>query len=350
MLIDDQKDKKIIKVNVNGRVMIDPATFRRLRPNYQFSSIIRDDKDLLSDSESEGEIEEIDEESSSSDDDASQSDPLKDDSDTRDAKEYKKWKKNHKKKLVRDPDNPEGYHIIWVKINKRVPEDVEALPKQPAEEDSTTPSFTDEEYLIANPVALGFSFSEKMWLEFAVSGINEIQWNAGAFDSLIIPDDQKTVVRALVESHAFEAKKNIDDVIQGKGRGLVAVLHGPPGTGKTLTAEGIAELLRKPLYVKNYPPTISKFQLIYPPGRISRRTRHPKQRRRTQPEPNPRRGTHLGRASPPRRSGRLPRGTHKLRRQPQRPRLHLPPNAGILPGHTISYHQPRHGLRPCVRE
>lgn len=37
-------------------------------------------------------------------------------------------------------------------------------------------------------------------------------------------------------------------MIQGKGKGLVAVLHGPPGTGKTLTAEGISELLRCPLY------------------------------------------------------------------------------------------------------
>ncbi|EHA23804.1 hypothetical protein ASPNIDRAFT_129504, partial [Aspergillus niger ATCC 1015] len=34
-----------------------------------------------------------------------------------------------------------------------------------------------------------------------------------------------------------------------KGKGLVAVLHGPPGTGKTLTAEGIAELLKRPLYM-----------------------------------------------------------------------------------------------------
>lgn len=39
------------------------------------------------------------------------------------------------------------------------------------------------------------------------------------------------------------------DFRQGKGRGLVAVLHGPPGTGKTLTAEGIAELLKRPLYM-----------------------------------------------------------------------------------------------------
>lgn len=38
-------------------------------------------------------------------------------------------------------------------------------------------------------------------------------------------------------------------MIQGKGKGLVAVLHGPPGTGKTLTAEGISELLKCPLYM-----------------------------------------------------------------------------------------------------
>ncbi|THU81534.1 P-loop containing nucleoside triphosphate hydrolase protein [Dendrothele bispora CBS 962.96] len=41
----------------------------------------------------------------------------------------------------------------------------------------------------------------------------------------------------------------ISDVIRGKGGGLVCVLHGPPGTGKTLTAEAVAELLRRPLYI-----------------------------------------------------------------------------------------------------
>lgn len=55
--------------------------------------------------------------------------------------------------------------------------------------------------------------------------------------------------QALVESHKYHAAESIDDVIQGKGKGLVAVLHGPPGTGKTLTAEGISELLKCPLYM-----------------------------------------------------------------------------------------------------
>ena len=235
--------------------MVDPATFRRLKPNYQFSSIKPKETDLLSDSEPEGDAEEINESSSSSSDDHSQSDPLED-TDEYFQKKYKQWKKTHKKKLIKDPDEPEGYHFVWVNIDEKEPEDIETLPgkEQAAENnDSTSPTFRDEEYLIASPVALGFSFTEKMWLEFAVSGIRDIQWNEGAFDSLIIPDDQKTVVKAMVESHEFEASKNIDDIIQGKGRGLVVVLHGPPGTGKTLTAEGIAELLRKPLYVRQVP-------------------------------------------------------------------------------------------------
>jgi SpoVK/Ycf46/Vps4 family AAA+-type ATPase len=37
-------------------------------------------------------------------------------------------------------------------------------------------------------------------------------------------------------------------VIEGKGNGLIILLHGGPGTGKTLTAESIAEFTGKPLY------------------------------------------------------------------------------------------------------
>lgn len=87
-------------------------------------------------------------------------------------------------------------------------------------------------------------------VEFPVSNIHEIKWNEKAFESLVLPEDQKSIVKALVESHTGKniASSTIDDIIQGKGRGLVSVLHGPPGVGKTLTAEGIAELLKRPLY------------------------------------------------------------------------------------------------------
>ena len=38
------------------------------------------------------------------------------------------------------------------------------------------------------------------------------------------------------------------DFMDGKGEGLIILLHGGPGTGKTLTAESIAELVERPLY------------------------------------------------------------------------------------------------------
>ncbi|KAF6816154.1 hypothetical protein CMUS01_12327 [Colletotrichum musicola] len=37
------------------------------------------------------------------------------------------------------------------------------------------------------------------------------------------------------------------DVVEGKGQGLVILLHGPPGVGKTLTAETVALATGKPL-------------------------------------------------------------------------------------------------------
>lgn len=33
----------------------------------------------------------------------------------------------------------------------------------------------------------------------------------------------------------------MDDIIAGKGNGLIILLHGSPGTGKTLTAERFAQ-------------------------------------------------------------------------------------------------------------
>jgi replication-associated recombination protein RarA len=52
-----------------------------------------------------------------------------------------------------------------------------------------------------------------------------------------------------VTSHLREENNKFDDIIKGKGRGLVTVLHGSPGVGKTLTAECIAEYSHRPLYV-----------------------------------------------------------------------------------------------------
>ncbi|TQV90683.1 hypothetical protein V2A60_006894 [Cordyceps javanica] len=110
-------------------------------------------------------------------------------------------------------------------------------------------ALTDEDYILASPVVLGFAFAEKQWLEFKVANVSEVKWNDQAWDSLVLEPETKDLIKALVTSRRSNASRTIDDVIQGKGKGLVTVLHGAPGTGKTLTAEGISELLQCPLYM-----------------------------------------------------------------------------------------------------
>ncbi|KAL3451638.1 hypothetical protein BJX65DRAFT_304231 [Aspergillus insuetus] len=225
-----KKKRTVIKVNINGRVMIDPAIHRRINPNYPISTVRPKDPDFLGDSD---------------DSDAGCCCVSGSESDQPQAHRRDSDSPQYKYKVVKDNDGRP--RVVAVEVDENGNE----IQKENMDEvgDASERDFTEEELLIASPVVLGFAFSEKLWLEFSISGISDIEWNEDAFRSLVLPDNQKSIVKALVESHTFCAAQNIDDVIQGKGKGLVAVLHGPPGTGKTLTAEGIAELLKRPLYM-----------------------------------------------------------------------------------------------------
>ena len=77
--------------------------------------------------------------------------------------------------------------------------------------------------------------------------LTEIDWTDDAFNLLVLCDTQKQLVRALVKQHT--KRKTFDDIIAGKGKGLVGLFCGHPGCGKTLTAEAVADLCRLPLYV-----------------------------------------------------------------------------------------------------
>lgn len=150
-------------------------------------------------------------------------------------------------KVVVYKDKKGKYHLITIPAGSGADLASQKLDSFESE-DGSTHTFSEEELLIASPVVLGFAFSVKHWLEFSLSGIREIEWNSDAFDSLVLPQHVKQNLRGLVKSHRFNAAKTIDDVIQGKGKGLNVVLHGPPGVGKTLTGESIADFLKCPLY------------------------------------------------------------------------------------------------------
>ncbi|KAK9791916.1 hypothetical protein SCARD494_07323 [Seiridium cardinale] len=256
-----KKKKSVIKVNINGRVMVDSSTHRRNNPNYPISLVRPKDHDLLSDPE------DSDEEGCCGSDSDPAGDGGKSLIDDDDRVKYVT-------KFIKDKDgNASSIRIAKEDLDdsdkdnlndfsgmddsdigdkggatKDDTVDEETTSSQTEDDKPSSREFAEEEYLIASPVVLGFAFAEKLWLELSVSGVSEISWNESAYDSLVLEPKTKDIVKALVESHKYHAAESIDDVIQGKGRGLVFVLHGPPGTGKTLTAEGISELLKCPLY------------------------------------------------------------------------------------------------------
>ncbi|KAI1456035.1 AAA family ATPase [Annulohypoxylon moriforme] len=92
----------------------------------------------------------------------------------------------------------------------------------------------------------GFNLKRKKWVDLEVDRIEEVVWDKEAFDNLVLDEDTKNMIQAMI-SNKIETEMSTD-LIRGKGNGLILLLHGGPGTGKTLTAESVAEVVEKPLY------------------------------------------------------------------------------------------------------
>lgn len=107
---------------------------------------------------------------------------------------------------------------------------------------------TEEQLLLCAPYVRGFLLRRKEWGKFCVDGIRDIAWNEEAFESLVLPNNEKDLLLAFAEGQA-NGNAKFDDFIQGKGKGIIMLLSGAPGVGKTLTAESVAETMRVPLYV-----------------------------------------------------------------------------------------------------
>lgn len=138
---------------------------------------------------------------------------------------------------------------------------------------------TDEEKLLLPPYVYGFVLQSRKWAKFQIDLISEAEYTSG-FDDLVLPTGHKETVRALVANHArMPRPKGLDDkqsmdLVRGKGKGLVILLHGAPGkqcysiymsaitavspsrfadpvitgVGKTSTAECVAASTKRPLF------------------------------------------------------------------------------------------------------
>ena len=198
-----KKKKAVIKVNINGRIMVDPSIHRRINPNYPISHVRPKDSDLASDDDYSGD----DSCGCATDSDRGSEEKekvkyvvklVKDD----------KGKPQYVRMPATDDDDDEASKEKLDEVSKEKLDQVQSKDKRAGGDkdagDRTTPAddageeppeFTDEEYLIASPVVLGFAFAEKLWLEFTVSGVKEIQWNDNAYESLVLEAKTKDIVK-----------------------------------------------------------------------------------------------------------------------------------------------------------
>ncbi|KAI5461567.1 P-loop containing nucleoside triphosphate hydrolase protein [Mariannaea sp. PMI_226] len=110
------------------------------------------------------------------------------------------------------------------------------------------PPLTEEQLMMTYPIVRGYALKNKRWMEFFIDDVAEVKFNENAFSSLVLPTDQKELILAFAQSQV-KFKDAFDDVISGKGKGIIMLLSGGPGIGKTLTAESVAEEMKVPLYI-----------------------------------------------------------------------------------------------------
>lgn len=151
-----------------------------------------------------------------------------------------------------------GNHVLGEWIENFVDDDPRELDGTPIKIDVNKVLEEDTDtYQLFPPRILGYATREKMWGQFSV----EIAGSAPSInrkpfrEDLQLDAQYKDMIEALVNDHQFSAAlrdeivQNVEDVVKGKGEGLVLLFHGPPGVGKTLTAETVASATGKPLFI-----------------------------------------------------------------------------------------------------
>lgn len=116
---------------------------------------------------------------------------------------------------------------------------------------------TDDQKVLLPCRVHGFILRSRRWDVFDIDLLGEVDYDsASGWNKLVIDETIKKTVLALVQNHERpqDSQKLIDgalssvDLVQGKGKGLIILLHGEPGVGKTSTAECVADHTHRPLF------------------------------------------------------------------------------------------------------
>ncbi|RYP23849.1 hypothetical protein DL765_000926 [Monosporascus sp. GIB2] len=89
----------------------------------------------------------------------------------------------------------------------------------------------------------GFSLRNRRWVLLDIMRLTPVEQN-NEWKNLVLPKGHRQMVQAMVETHTRElslggkegSEKIGMDLVRGKGKGCIILLHGVPGVGKTSTA------------------------------------------------------------------------------------------------------------------
>ena len=73
------------------------------------------------------------------------------------------------------------------------------------------------------PSVVGFSLSAKGWGDVLLDGLEEIKWQEDIFERLVLPENRKLMVKALVR-HSTDY--TFHDLVEGKGEGTLFLMYG----------------------------------------------------------------------------------------------------------------------------
>lgn len=105
---------------------------------------------------------------------------------------------------------------------------------------------TEANTLLFSGLCYGFSLSDRRWAAFSADRLTNVEWRKQLPSSLVVSTSVLKSMRTLVQSHS--SRKQFDDSVPGKGKGLIGLLSGQPGLGKTFTAEALAGTAENALY------------------------------------------------------------------------------------------------------
>ncbi|KAJ4421175.1 hypothetical protein N0V82_003940 [Gnomoniopsis sp. IMI 355080] len=114
----------------------------------------------------------------------------------------------------------------------------------------------DHDLICLLPCAVpGYALLLRKWVKLDIRIIKDIR-PGRSWDELVLPEGHRDLVQAMVKHHAVSPQDKTNkpqsrfysDLVEGKGRGCIILLHGAPGVGKTSTAECVAAYTNRPLF------------------------------------------------------------------------------------------------------